>query len=292
MVINNNLNVFLSVAEHESFTKAAGDLHISQPAVSKAISALEDELCVQLFWRSKRNGLILTDAGHQILVIARQMKQLEDNIRQTANRANQMLEGTLRIASMPITSTMILSEIVPIFQKKYPHIQVDIFEGTNWEVKQSIETYKAEIGFAISPFDPCEYMELFCDSMVAVLPPDISTPKCGYIDLISYKSPLLFGKAAHEVIADNLKKRGKFIQDARVYMQCDTVLAMVKNGCGTGILSKAALDTYSQNLRTCPIHPQVDTKYGVITHDFSQLSPAAKSFFDMIQNWQKNKYSK
>ena len=94
MVISSNLNAFLSVAEHESFTKAASDLHISQPAVSKAISALEDELGVQLFWRSKRNGLILTDAGHQILVIARQMKQLEDNIRQTANRANQMLEGT------------------------------------------------------------------------------------------------------------------------------------------------------------------------------------------------------
>ena len=239
MVISNNLNAFLSVVEHESFTKAASDLHISQPAVSKAISALEDELGVQLFWRSKRNGLILTDAGHQILVIARQMKQLEDNIRQTANRANQMLEGTLRIASMPITSTMILAELIPKFHKKYPNIQIEIYEGTNWEVKQAIETYKAEIGFAISPFDPCEYMELFCDSMIAVLPPDISMPKCGYIDLNSYESPLLFGKAAHEVIADNLKKRGKFIQNARVYMQCDTVLAMVKNGCGTGILSKA-----------------------------------------------------
>ena len=292
MVISNNLNVFLSVAEHESFTKAAGELHISQPAVSKAISALEDELGVQLFWRSKRNGLILTDAGQQILVIARQMKQLEDNIRQTANRANQMLEGTLRIASMPITTTMILAELIPKFQKKYPNIQVEIFEGTNWEVKQAIETYKAEIGFAISPFEPYEYIELFCDSMVAVLPRDVPMPECGYIDLISYEAPLLFGKAAHEVIADNLKNSGKFIRDARVYMQCDTVLSMVKNGCGTGILSKAAFDTYSQNLRTCPIHPQVDTKYGVITHDFSQLSPAAKSFFDMIQNWQKNKYSK
>ena len=65
MMLNRNLEIFLKVAEHGSITRVAKTLHITQPAVSNAISKLEAELNVKLFFRDKRNGLILTDVGQK-----------------------------------------------------------------------------------------------------------------------------------------------------------------------------------------------------------------------------------
>ncbi len=97
----NNLKIFINVADAANITRAAEALHITQPAASKAIKALEDELGVTLFYRDKRNGLALTDIGERILGVARQMMLMEEKIYQTAYMSKNMLEGTLRIASLP-----------------------------------------------------------------------------------------------------------------------------------------------------------------------------------------------
>ena len=65
MMLNRNLEIFLRVAEYGSITRAAKTLYITQPAASNAISKLEAELNVKLFFRDKRNGLILTDVGQK-----------------------------------------------------------------------------------------------------------------------------------------------------------------------------------------------------------------------------------
>ena len=70
ILLNHNLRIFIRVAEKGSITEAANELYISQPAVSKAIKILEDELNLKLFHRNKRKGLILTDIGHEIIFSA------------------------------------------------------------------------------------------------------------------------------------------------------------------------------------------------------------------------------
>ena len=86
-MISYSLRIFLSVAERGSITKTANELFISQPAVSKTIKSLEQKLSLKLFHRDKRHGLILTDAGEKILLLARQMEQLEQRMygREVAN---------------------------------------------------------------------------------------------------------------------------------------------------------------------------------------------------------------
>ena len=76
MMLNRNLEIFLRVAEYGSITRAAKTLYITQPAASNAISKLEAELNVKLFFRDKRNGLMLTDVGQKILLLAKQMEDL------------------------------------------------------------------------------------------------------------------------------------------------------------------------------------------------------------------------
>ena len=91
-MLNRNLEIFLRVAEYGSITRAAKTLYITQPAASNAISKLEAELNVKLFFRDKRNGLILTDVGQKILLLAKQMEDLDNRIAQTAYQENHFVE--------------------------------------------------------------------------------------------------------------------------------------------------------------------------------------------------------
>lgn len=115
IMLNHNLRIFIRVAEKGSITETANELYISQPAVSKAIKILEDELSLKLFHRDKRKGLILTDIGHEILILARQMEKTENRMYQAAFRSNNFIGGKVRIASMPILTSVILSEVFIAF---------------------------------------------------------------------------------------------------------------------------------------------------------------------------------
>ena len=79
-----NLKIFINVADNGSITRTAESLFASQPAVSKAIKAIEKELGVNLFYRDKKTGIKLTDIGERVLSYARQMMLLEEKLYQTA----------------------------------------------------------------------------------------------------------------------------------------------------------------------------------------------------------------
>ena len=81
MVMNmNHLHIFVKVGEKLNITEAAKELFISQPAVSKAIKNLESSLQLKLLIRDKHHGLMLTDIGKEILLLARQMKGIESKM--------------------------------------------------------------------------------------------------------------------------------------------------------------------------------------------------------------------
>lgn len=74
----NNLKSFSVVAKNNSITKTTEAIYISQPAVSKAIKNIENELHVKLFYRNKHNGLKITEIGEKFLLLAREMITTEE----------------------------------------------------------------------------------------------------------------------------------------------------------------------------------------------------------------------
>ena len=101
MMLNRNLELFIRVAEYGSITKVAKAFYITQPAVSNAIAKLEDGLGVELFFRDRRNGLVLTDVGKQVLIFAKQMEDADNRICQCVSQAKHMIGGRVRIAVLP-----------------------------------------------------------------------------------------------------------------------------------------------------------------------------------------------
>ena len=112
------LNYFLTVAREENFTRAAEQLHVTQPTLSRQIADLEAELGVKLFVRSSHN-IILTEDGMFLKRRAQEILSLADKTKRDFLGRQENLEGTITIGSGEFLSTRILTDCMAAFQKQY-----------------------------------------------------------------------------------------------------------------------------------------------------------------------------
>lgn len=112
---------------------------------------LEISLQVKLFIRDKQNGLMLTDVGKEMLILARNMKEIENKMVQLACQENKLLRGKVRIGSFPAASTNLLPEVICSFRSQYPQVTIELMEGTSNQIKQWVEDRTVEIGLSLLP---------------------------------------------------------------------------------------------------------------------------------------------
>lgn len=277
----NSLKIFITVVEKGSFTEAAKSLYISQPAISKAINSLENDLNVRLFQRDKRRGLLLTDVGEKILLMARQILDLENKIYQTAFKENNFLGGRVRIASIPVLSTTILPRVIAIFREKYPYVTIELIEGDARWVKKQVTEHVVDFGLSISPFDDLDSEVLIKDEMIAISA--LPLPKT--VDLLSDDALFIFGKAGEETAVDLLKKNHAIKYDSWFTVaRGETVVSMVEQGIGIGIISKFTLDQIPNKVNIQKIQPKIMLDYAIVANSFEDLTPVSSEFIQLIKN--------
>lgn len=279
---NNNLKIFLNVAKSKSITKTANELFVSQPVISKAIKNLEEELQIRLFHRDKRKGLSLTDAGEKILLLASQMEEIENKIYQTAYAENNFLGGTVKIASLPIITTMILASVFQIFREKYPLVKIELIEGTASEVRKAVLEHRVDFGLSTSPFQDLDTKFLLLDKMCAIsnqpLPPKINLKE-------EPAEHLIFCHAGQETAMEILHSCNN-INFARSFIvkQPETVIKFVEKGQGIGIISDFVLASINPaHIYKTEIEPTIEIEIGMIAIHFSDLSPAAAKMKEIIE---------
>ena len=275
----NNLKIFINVADAASITKAAEALHISQPAASKAIKNLEDELGVALFFRDKRNGIALTDIGERVLNFARQMMLMEEKIYQTAYMSRNMLEGTLKIATLPNGSTFFLVKAFSRFLEKYPQVNVEITEGSTLEVNRMVSEHAAEFGISLTPATDFEYELLLEDHIMAISKEPLDSE---YVDLSKLKQKFYVCQSAWESIIpvleqNHIKDHGRF-----KIVGAQTVRTIAEEGIGIGLQADSILPKNPTAYFKYPVKPQINTDFVLIANKFDGLSPAAKAFIATI----------
>lgn len=146
---NNQIRLFVKIAESGSFTKAGLALNMTQPAVSRAISALESELAVKLLLRDRRSGLMLTDIGKRVLIIFREILNGFDKVEQEISAEKGLEKGLIRIGAFPVASAYFVPKIIRSITEKYPEIEIVLYEGSVAEVKEWLETRFIDVGFII-----------------------------------------------------------------------------------------------------------------------------------------------
>lgn len=158
--MNQNLslyNIFNCVAERENISHAAKALYISQPAVSKAISSLEDNLNVTLFIRSSR-GVKLTPEGSLLYEHTKSafqtINQAEDNLK----RINDLGIGHLKIGASNTLCKFLLLPYLKDFVKEYPHIKITIESYSSYQTLKRLENGSLDIGLVAKPDNDKTYV--------------------------------------------------------------------------------------------------------------------------------------
>ena len=277
IMLNNNLRMFITAAELESLTEAAKKLYVSQPAISQAIRKLEEELNVKLFIRNKRSSLKLTDAGRDILSLAYKMADLENKLYQRAYEENHLMGGMIRIASVPLGVSLILSHVLPIFKKQFPEVQVELLEGTPFEVKNMVLNFQADIGITTSPYLGLSHRLLMIDHMVS-----ISRDKAVRIDLRKENKDLILCRIAKDSCQEQLAGQNIDLSHAQVVEAASTQINMIENNNGKGVISELMLSTIPNELVRGSVLPKMEIEISLIAHDFDELPAAAKEISDMV----------
>lgn len=144
------LRDFLAVAKTGSLSRAAHDLKISQPTLSRRIAALEEQLSTRLFVRTPR-GLLLTDDGEAVLEGARRVEQEALSIERTADASQQTLTGTVRISLTEGLGTAWLPQKLAAFHLQHPGLCVEVLVDN-----RAVDLVRREADIAVRMFRPTQ----------------------------------------------------------------------------------------------------------------------------------------
>jgi DNA-binding transcriptional LysR family regulator len=169
MVFDFRLKVFYTVSQKLSFTKAANELFITQPAVTKHINELEQQIQTRLFNR-KGSTISLTPSGQILLRYAEQIFKLYASLENELAQITDIASGTLRIGASTTLSQYVLPRILAMFKKTYPSIQIQFLNGNSEFIEQQVMADKLDIAIVegISHHPQIDYETFVKDEIVLV----------------------------------------------------------------------------------------------------------------------------
>lgn len=145
-----HLEYFLALAEELNFGRAAQRLNIAQPPLTRQIRRLEEELGVELFYRTKRR-VELTEAGQAFLEEARQiLAQVEQSVR-VAQRASRGEIGRLIVGFEGSSTYDVIPRSLKIYRERFPEVELVVYAMTTEEQIQALLEGRIGIGFVVSP---------------------------------------------------------------------------------------------------------------------------------------------
>jgi DNA-binding transcriptional LysR family regulator len=144
MIFDFRLKVFYTVSQKLSFTKAAEALFVSQPAVTKHIKELEEQLGTSLF---KRNGsnISLTTAGQILVKHAQHIFETYATLENDLAQLNDAVSGNIRIGASTTLAQYVLPKILALFKATYPDIHFTFANGNSEHIEQLVMAEKIDI---------------------------------------------------------------------------------------------------------------------------------------------------
>jgi DNA-binding transcriptional LysR family regulator len=293
MNINLDLyKVFYVVANNQNITSASKELLISQPAISKSIKTLEDQLGGPLFIRTKR-GVILTEEGKELYYYIKEAMNFINNAENKFKDLINLETGTIRIGISQTLTKQFLLPYLEIFHKTYPKIQVQINTSIS---KNSIEDLrKGDIDLIISN------LPLKIDADLEVIKvkeiQDCFIVNKDYLDLTKRKItleelnnyPLILQPQNNNTrkFLDNYTKQNNVILNPTITLGSYTlVVEFTKIGYGIGYATEDYLqeELKNKNLYKLDITPKIPTRsLGIIISKNNIPSFSAKKLIEIIK---------
>ncbi len=282
------LEVFLKVVEMGSFTKAGEQIGLSQSAVSQAVAALESELKIKLLNRN-RNGVSLTKIGERITSLIRDLIMIKTKIVNEAKGLTEIETGTIKIGSISSMSAKLLPGMISSFKKRFPGVEVILFEGSDEEIKNWLKLSVVDVGLVTEGKHDYEFIPLLQDKMVVFVPENHPLRNRANIQLTEIvNEPFIMPKECHHVICTIFKDQGSSPNIQFEVSDIATIIAMVQEGVGNTILPEMAIPTTLANVSASHLIPQVYQNLGLEVRSTEYMNPALTAFIHETQEFTKN----
>ena len=293
MITDFRLKVFKTVADRLSFTKAAAELLISQPAVTRHISELEKQLGVPLFDRCRGNvsltahGKLMLDYANRILAI---YADLNDTFADDTGRP----AGNIRIGASTTIAQYLLPPILARFTTRFPGVRVSMMSGNSDQVEQALCGRSIDLGMveSLSRRQGLHYTLFAPDELVLVARTggpyartDAVTPdRLRQIPLVLREG----GSGTLEVIKTALGKAGIRIPELNVVMRLGStegIKAFVRNSDAMAILSVISVvdELRSGTLRIVDVDSLSLTRDFVFVHPEAEPARLVRQFVDFAR---------
>lgn len=287
-----SIRYFLEVAQELNITRAAENLHMAQPPLSRQIQLLEQELGVKLFHRDRKRlqlteeGLLLKNRGEQILTL---MEKTETEIREFRHG----VAGTLYIGSVEGRGPYLLSKWIADFRKRYPEVQYNLWNGSSDDVTSRLNKGLCDLALIVEPFDS----ESFDSIRVSSEP---------WAAMIPGNHPLASGESkevnlkelvGHPLIIPSRKSRtqeiigwfNKIGQEPTILCELSHYLnafELVKQGVGIAIFpaSTGANIQSDEVIMKRIVNPEYVANYVLVWDRKRMLSTAAEKFVEYVRN--------
>jgi DNA-binding transcriptional LysR family regulator len=286
------LQILIAVAERNSFSEAALQLELSQSSVSSAIAMLEDQLGAILFSRG-RHGARLTPVGERIVIHARQMLQLQEEMLKEARLANSLKGGNIRIASFRSITTHVLSSVIAQFRQRFPEVSISILEKTeNRAIEDDLRKGRADVALIDNSLnDEFEAWEVLQDEYVVLIPDsfEIQDSVLNWEQLSTY--PLIMfaeGDIHDQEVYTHCATFGQPLT-ATYHVSADSsIVSMVAQGLGITIMPRLAAEPIPAHVRVYSLPVPLFRVIRVAVLANALLSPPVFAFLEMIKSNQEN----
>ncbi|MEX1034671.1 MAG: LysR family transcriptional regulator [Sneathiella sp.] len=287
--MDKHFRAFVAVARHLHFTKAAEEIHMTQPSLSLLIRQLEEMLRVKLITRSTRQ-VALTEMGKAFLPLAENVVTgLDSAVRHMRDLA-ELEEGKVTVAAFPSVAANQLPPILVAFRRRHPKVRVQVLDGIWNTVLENVRSGVADFGIGSQPpeMGNLAYEEIYDDEVMLLAAED--HPLAGEKTLswrqvmdeeIVILSP---DTGVRQSIDAALDGTGITLKPILEPALVQTAASLVSAGAGLGII----LSSYLKAVRMDGLvairleKPNILRPVGIITRKDWVMSPAAKVMLKMV----------
>lgn len=281
---------FLTVAELGSFSAAADHLYISQSSLSKQIMALEKELGIELFDRSKRN-IVLTEAG---ATFRKHAQRLNDEYKvMLANLKEYKRAPSLSIVAIPVIAQYGITSYIAQFQSAFPNIQLMLEEREASTILPALNDHQFDLAFVRDNYLDIEQyhvLEVDRDKFMVTLSVKHPLATCTSISLseLANENFIMFDKGTivHELAVDVCREAGFVPRIFYASLRVESILGLVASQSGIALIMEKIFQYHKHpDVIAIPMREIVESKIVLVYPRGKKLSIPAKNFWEFIREY-------
>jgi DNA-binding transcriptional LysR family regulator len=288
-----HLRYFLAVAEALNFTKAAALLRVAQPALSRRVQDLEDEIGVDLLKRSSR-GVVLTAEGKVFLDKTRHILKLADESVEQVRALARGEEGELHIGYAPAPTVEILPPALAAFQKAFPRVRVLLHDFSEQELIDGLRNGRLELALMPRGAGPqsvgLEFETLRSYPIcVAVAPTHrFARLKTITLEMVATEAMIGFNRKDYPEYYVGLDRIFEPLRiKPRVVVECDSsssLITEIETGRGVAIASPVLRHASGKRLLYRPLTGTTEVlSVGIARATKGDVTPAGEKFCDILR---------